>query len=76
MTIETLLSGLSTDEKLAAMDLLWRDLSANSAAYPSPAWHGTVISDRLSNPSMEPKLSLDAAEADVRKSIDASRTQS
>jgi len=30
MTIEALINSLSTDEKLAAMDLLWRDLSANA----------------------------------------------
>ena len=75
MTIETLISGLSTDEKLTAMDLLWRDLSANHARYPSPKWHERVVSDRLANPSTEPKLDIASAEAEVRKALDDRRTK-
>ncbi len=75
MTIETLISGLSTDEKLAAMDLLWRDLSANHADYPSPKWHERVISDRLANPSPEPRLDLTSSESEVRKALDERRSQ-
>jgi hypothetical protein len=75
MTIETLISGLSTDEKLTAMDLLWRDLSANHASYPSPKWHERVISDRLANPSPESKLDIASSEAEVRKALDERRTK-
>ena len=75
MTLESLIGGLSTDEKLAAMDLLWRDLSANQQEYPSPKWHERVISDRLANPSSNPKLGLDDAEADVRSKLDERRSQ-
>jgi len=75
MTIETLISGLSTDEKLMAMDLLWRDLSAKRADYPSPQWHERVISDRLANPSPEPRLDLTDSESAVRKALDERRTK-
>ena len=75
MTLESLIGGLSTDEKLAAMDLLWRDLSANQQDYPSPKWHERVIADRLANPSTEPKLDLNQAEADVRRKLDERRSQ-
>ena len=75
MTLESLIGGLSTDEKLAAMDLLWRDLSANQRDYPSPKWHERVIADRLANPSTEPKLDLNQAEADVRRKLDERRSQ-
>lgn len=75
MTLESLIGGLSTDEKLAAMDLLWRDLSANQQEYPSPKWHERVIADRLANPSPDPKLGLDQAEADVRRRLDERRSQ-
>ena len=75
MTIESMIGALSTDEKLAAMDLLWRELSANSSAYVSPSWHGRVLTERLSNPDSGPKLELDAAEAEVRKALDAHRTK-
>ncbi len=75
MTIETLISGLSTDEKLTAMDLLWRDLSANHTDYASPKWHARVISDRLANPSLEPRLDLTNSEFEVRKALDQRRTK-
>ena len=75
MTLESLIGGLSTDEKLAAMDLLWRDLSANQKEYSSPKWHERVIADRLANPSPEPKLELDQAEADIRGRLDERRSQ-
>ena len=75
MTFETLISSLSTDEKLAAMDLLWRDLSANPDEYVSPAWHGELLADRLANPSSEPRLGLAEAEESIRSAIDARRNQ-
>jgi len=55
MTIETeiLLTNLTVGEKLAAMDLLWRDLSRSPSVYASPDWHGPVLADRLANPEGE-----------------------
>ena len=36
MTLETMIDTLSRDEKLAAMDLIWRDLAADSRSFASP----------------------------------------
>ena len=77
MTIETeaLLTNLTVGEKLAAMELLWRDLSRSPAAYASPDWHGPVLADRLANPADGVKLSLDEARCDVEELRHAIRTQ-
>ena len=75
MTFETLLSGLSRDEKLIAMDLLWEDLSRDPLEFTSPDWHGQVIADRLANPAAGSSLPLDAAKADVLERLNAHRTQ-
>lgn len=45
MTHESLIGGLSTDDKLAAMELFWRDLSAKQQLYASPKWHEGVSAD-------------------------------
>lgn len=74
-SLETLLAGLSSAEKLAALDLLWRDLSANPAAVPSPDWHVDVLATRLAEPVADPRLELDAALADVKDRLNARRTQ-
>ena len=75
MTLESMLAALSPSEKLAAMDLLWRDLSANPADLNSPDWHGDVLGTRLSEPSAKPRLPLDAAIEDVKDRMNARRTQ-
>lgn len=75
MTIESMIGALSTDEKLVAMDLLWRDLSATGSKYVSPSWHQRVLAERISNPDSRPKLGLEAAEAEVRKALDEYRTE-
>ena len=74
MTIETLLSGLSTSEKLDAMDILWRDLSNTAGGYISPEWHGRVLAERLANPSMGARLPLADSIRDVKERLDARRT--
>ena len=77
MTIETetLLTNLTVGEKLAAMDLLWRELSRTPSAYASPDWHGPVLADRLANPAEGARLSLDDARCDVEELRRAIRTQ-
>lgn len=75
MTIETLLSGLSTSEKLEAMDFLWRDLSKAGDSYESPEWHGSVLADRLANPSTGASLPLADAIKDVKERLNARRTE-
>jgi hypothetical protein len=76
MTLETMLSGLTHSEKLAAMDLLWRDLSSEPSRYVSPEWHERVIADRLANPAPGESLPLDDAKAEVKDRLNARRTQS
>jgi hypothetical protein len=77
MTIETetLLTNLTVGEKLAAMELLWRDLSRSPSAYASPDWHGPLLANRLANPADGAKLSLDDARRDVEERRHANRTQ-
>lgn len=75
MTLESILAALSPGEKLAALDMLWRDLSANPADLASPDWHGAVLDARVAEPSDGRRLSLDAAFEDVRNRLNASRTQ-
>ena len=75
MSLESMLAALSPSEKLAAMNILWRDLSSDPARFPSPAWHSSVLADRIDNPSDKPRLPLDAAIDDVKERLDARRTQ-
>lgn len=75
MSLEAMLAALTPKEKLDAMNILWRDLSANPASVPSPDWHGDVLTDRAKNPSNKPGLPLDAAFDDVRKRLNERRTQ-
>jgi len=76
MSLETMLSGLSHSEKLAAMEFLWRELTREPSQYVSPEWHGRVIADRLANPAPGKPLPLDEARAEIQERIDARRAQS
>ena len=76
VSLESMLAALSPDQKLAALDMLWRDLSANPAELPSPAWHGDVLDARLADPSANPRLPLDAAMEDVKDRLNSRRTTS
>lgn len=75
ISLEALVAALSPADKLAALDILWRDLSATPSAVPSPAWHGDVLDARLAAPAASPRLELDAAIADVKDRLNARRTQ-
>ena len=75
MSIENILATLSPAEKLAAIDILWRDLSANPANLVSPNWHGDVLMERMARPSDKPRLPVDAAIEDVKERLDARRTK-
>ena len=75
MSLETMLSALTTSEKLDAMNILWRDLSKNAANFKSPDWHGDVLTDRLANPSANPRLPIDAAIQDVKERMNARRAE-
>ena len=56
MTLETLLSSLTTNEKIDAMNILWRELSEPSSDFESPDWHGDVLSSRLNSPGQRSAL--------------------
>jgi hypothetical protein len=75
MSLESMLAGLTPQEKIDAMNILWRDLSANPADFPSPDWHGDVLANRIKNPSNKPSLPIDAAFDDVRGRLSERRTQ-
>ena len=65
MSLEAMLSRLSHDEKLAAMDFLWGELTRKPSQYVSPEWHGRVIADRLANPAPGKSLAIDEARAEI-----------
>jgi putative addiction module component len=69
MSLETMIGSLSRDEKLAAMDLIWRDLTADSESFASPKWHERVIADRLERPAAGHALPLEEAKAEVKEAI-------
>jgi hypothetical protein len=73
MSLEMMIGNLSHDEKLAALDLIWRDLASDSQSFTSPRWHERVIADRLANPAPGPALPLAEAKAEIKEAIDASR---
>lgn len=73
MTLETMIGSLSRDEKLAAMDLIWRDLAADPQSFVSPEWHGRILADRLENPTPGQALPLAEAKAEIKETLDARR---
>lgn len=75
MSLESMLAALTPGEKLAALDILWRQISAQPTEFSSPDWHGDVLNDRMAQPSIEPRLPLDAAIDHVRDRLNARRTQ-
>jgi hypothetical protein len=47
MLAESEIKSMSTTERLQAMELLWRSFSGLEDEFPSPDWHGEVLSERL-----------------------------
>ena len=76
MSLETMISSLSRDEKLAAMELLWRQLTVDADSLASPQWHQGLIADRLDNPAVGEALPLDEAKAEINEAIHARRASS
>ncbi len=75
MSLENMLSALTPNEKLTAMNILWRDLSSNPVGLVSPDWHGDVLANRIANPSSEPGLRIDAAFVDINERLNGRRAQ-
>lgn len=46
MTLETMIDGLTRDEQMIAMELLWKRLTHEAASVEPPAWHRTVVAER------------------------------
>ena len=46
MPVELPLETMTLAEKLAAMELLWADISRQPADLPSPLWHRQVLDER------------------------------
>lgn len=49
MGITLPLDTMTTSDKLAAIELLWDDLSRHAENVPSPAWHGDVLEARAAS---------------------------
>ena len=47
MSTDISIDSMSTAEKLALLERLWEDLSRRPENVPSPAGHGTVLSERI-----------------------------
>jgi len=74
MTLETMIESLSFQEKMTALELIWRDLSVEPVLFPSPVWHEAVIADRLATPPSGQSLPLNQARQAVREALNARRT--
>ena len=47
MSLETLIGGLSRDEQIVAMELLWKRLTTEDPATAPPGWHRSVVAERV-----------------------------
>lgn len=73
MSLEAMIADLSREEKLAVMELIWRDLARDSQSFVSPEWHKGVVANRLENPAAGEALPLAEAKANVKEAIHARR---
>ena len=73
MSLEAMIGGLSREEKLAAMDLIWRDLASDPQSFVSPEWHGRVLASRLESPAAGEALPLAEAKTEIKGAVDARR---
>lgn len=46
MTLEAMIDGLSRDEQMIAMELLWKRLTHDALTAEPPAWHRNVVAER------------------------------
>ncbi len=73
MSLIALIGGLSRDEKLAALDLIWEQLASDPISFVSPAWHEDVIATRLADPDPTGRLPLSEAKLQIEESLHARR---
>lgn len=71
MSIDLPLSDMSLTDKLAAMELLWADLSRQPSDVPSPAWHAEILEERRRKADAGELKFLDwnSAIADLREEL-------
>ena len=47
MTLESLNDGLTGEEQIIAMELLWKRLTTESPSTAPPDWHRSVVAERV-----------------------------
>jgi hypothetical protein len=47
MTLESLIGGLTREEQIIPMELLWKRLAAESPSTAPPDWHRGVVAERV-----------------------------
>ena len=47
MTLESLIGGLTRDEQIVAMELLWKRLTTEIPTNVPPDWHRSVVAERV-----------------------------
>jgi hypothetical protein len=47
MSLQTIIDGLTRDEQIVAMELLWRRLTTEDPAAEPPEWHRSVVAERV-----------------------------
>jgi hypothetical protein len=47
MSLEALIGGLSRDEQIVAMELLWKRLTTEDPSAAPPEWHRSVVAERV-----------------------------
>ncbi len=67
MTLETLIDGLTRDEQIVAMELLWKRLTTESPSAAPPDWHRDVVAERVE--SIENGKDAISDWADARKRL-------
>ena len=65
------LEGMTTKEKLKAMEMLWDDLCRGAPDFSSPSWHEDVLKEREQGirDGKEKFVNWDQAKKDIRNSI-------
>ena len=56
MKLTLLLDKMTTAEKRLALEAIWEALCRTPDNVPSPAWHGRVLEETSSSPSVFPSL--------------------
>ena len=65
------LEGMTTEEKLKAMELLWDDLCRSAPDFSSPSWHQDIVKEREQRirEGKDKFVDWDQAKKDIQDSI-------